>query len=66
VKEFLHRHDVVFEAIDVGRQPAAFERIRELTGGPVGTPTVVIDGEARIGFHPDWMAERLDLAAAAS
>jgi glutaredoxin len=66
VKEFLHQHDVAFEGIDVGEQPDALERIRAHTGGSVGTPTVVIDGEARIGFHPDWMAERLDFADAAS
>ncbi|MGD8331253.1 MAG: glutaredoxin domain-containing protein [Acidobacteriota bacterium] len=63
MKEFLHQHDVPFEGIDVGEHPDALERIREHTGGPIGTPAVVIDGEARIGFLPDWMAERLDLTA---
>jgi glutaredoxin len=61
VKEFLHRHGVGFVAHDVAEHPDAFDRIRAHTGGAVGTPTVVIGDEARIGFHPDWMAERLGL-----
>jgi glutaredoxin len=61
VKEFLHRHEVPFEGIDVGEVPDALDRIRAHTGGVVGTPTVVIGDEARIGFDPDWMKARLGL-----
>ena len=35
--------------------------LAKLTGGAFATPTVVIDGEARVGFDPDWMGERLGL-----
>lgn len=61
MKEFLHQHDVAFEGHDIVDLPDGLERIREATGGPVGTPTVIIDGEARIGFDPEWMSERLGL-----
>jgi glutaredoxin len=59
VKEFLHRHGATFEAIDVGDVEDAWDRIRAHTGGPIGTPTVVMDGAARIGFDPEWMTEKL-------
>ncbi len=61
VKEFLHRQGVAFEAIDVGDLSDAYDRIRRHTGGPIGTPAVIIDDEARIGFDPDWMTARLGL-----
>lgn len=61
MKEFLHRHGVAFDAVDVGDLPGALDRIRAHTGGAFGTPTVVIGDEARIGFDPDWMAARLGL-----
>jgi len=61
VKEFLHRHNVDFEALDVGDLEDGYDRIREHTGGPIGTPAVIIGDEARIGFDPSWMALRLDL-----
>lgn len=61
MKEFLHRHGVAFEAVDVGSLANAYDRIRRHTGGPIGTPVVIIDGEARIGFDPDWMTARLGL-----
>jgi len=61
VKEFLHRHGVAFEAIDISGLADAYDRIRQHTGGPIGTPAVIIDGEARIGFDPDWMTARLGL-----
>jgi len=62
VKEFLHQHDVEFEAVDVGETPGALDEARAHTGGVAGTPTVVIGDEARIGFDPDWMSQRLGLA----
>ena len=62
VKEFLHKNGVGFEAHDVADVPDAMQRIRAHTGGPVGTPAVVIGDEARIGYHPEWMAARLGLS----
>lgn len=61
MKEFLHAHGVPFEAHDVEDLPNAIDRIRAHTGGAVGTPTVVIGDEARIGFDPEWMATRLGI-----
>jgi len=61
VKEFLHQHGVAFEGHDVADLPDGLERIRAATGGAVGTPAVVIAGEARIGYDPKWMSERLGL-----
>lgn len=65
MKEFLHQHGVDFEGHDVADLPDALERIREQTGGDVGTPAVIIGEEARIGFHPEWMSERLGLEVSA-
>lgn len=62
MKEFLHEHGIAYDAFDVGELPDALERIRAHTGGAVGTPTVVIGDEARIGFDPEWMSRRLGLA----
>ncbi len=61
-KEFLRAHGVEFDDISVDDLADAWETIRALTGGPFGTPTVVIEGEARVGFDPAWMGERLGLS----
>ena len=50
-----------FEAIDVTELDDPMGYLRELTGGPIATPTVVIDGEARVGFDQEWMEEKLGL-----
>jgi glutaredoxin len=60
-KEFLSHHGIEFETIDVSEMAAPYERIRELTGGPIGTPAIVIDDEARIGFDREWLIERLKI-----
>jgi glutaredoxin len=61
VKEFLRAQQVDFESIDVSENADAMQEIRTHTGGALGTPTVVIDGEARIGFLPGWMSQALGL-----
>lgn len=33
--------------------------LREITGGPVATPTVVIGEEFSVGFDPEWIEARL-------
>ena len=60
-KEFLREHGVEFDDIRVEDLDEPFEAIRAHTGGPIGTPTVVIDGEARVGFDPSWIRERLGI-----
>ncbi len=37
----------------------AFGTLRSITGGQVGTPTVVIGDEFRIGFDPAWIEAHL-------
>jgi len=64
VKEFLRQHNTTFEEVSVEDRADAWDRIREHTGGPIGTPAVIIDGEARIGFDPEWMARKLGLEGA--
>ena len=61
MKEFLHRHGIDFNAIDVGELADASEKIRRETGGMVGTPAVIIGAEARIGYDPQWMRRRLGI-----
>ena len=38
------------------------ETLRRITGGMVATPTVVIGDEAKVGFDPAWIQERLGTA----
>ena len=65
VKEFLSRKGVEFEVVDVATLEDPIATLRSVTGGPVGTPTVVIAGEAHLGFDPEWMeAQLVSLAAA--
>ncbi len=61
MKEFLHRHGIPFEAIQVEDLADPVEAIRVDTDGLTGTPAVVIDSEARIGFDPEWMRLQLGI-----
>lgn len=61
VEEFLSRHEVAFEAIDIRELDDSMAVLRSVTGGPVGTPTVVIGDEVRLGYDEDWMREKLGL-----
>ena len=58
-KEFLRAQGVEFDDIRVEDLAEPWEIIRALTGGPIGTPTVLIDGAARVGFDPQWIEARL-------
>ena len=60
-KGFLRERGIEFDDISVDDLADPWETIRALTGGPFGTPTVVIEGEARVGFDPQWIGERLGL-----
>jgi glutaredoxin 3 len=51
VKEYLSRKGVVFEDIDVTRNPRAVRELVEVHRSNM-TPTIVIDGEVIIGFDP--------------
>lgn len=60
-KEFLRANNVEFDDVNVQDLADPGETIRAHTGGPIGTPTVVIQNEARVGFDPQWMSDRLGL-----
>lgn len=61
MKEFLSRNGVEFESIDVRELDDPMSTLRAVTGGPVGTPTVVVDGEVRLGFDEEWLRRELGL-----
>ena len=58
-KEFLSRHGVDFEYIEITTLDDPLGTLRAITGGPVATPVVVVGDEHIVGFDPDWLRERL-------
>ena len=50
---------MAFREIDVTTLDDPGGELRALTGGMVATPTVVIGKDARVGYNPEWMSERL-------
>lgn len=48
-KEYLRDRGLPFEEIDVGRDPAAFEEMKKLSGQRY-VPTIVIDGKVLANF----------------
>jgi glutaredoxin-like YruB-family protein len=48
-KEYLKQHGLTFEEIDVGRDPAAYEEMRRLSG-QYCVPTIVVDGHLLANF----------------
>ncbi|MGO8913380.1 MAG: glutaredoxin family protein [Bradyrhizobium sp.] len=48
-KEYLKAHDIAFQEIDVGRDPAADEEMQRLSGQRY-VPTIVIDGHVLANF----------------
>ena len=60
-KEFLRRHEVPFEEVHVEDLDDPMGELRALTGWAMATPTLVIDNEARVGFDPEWIRERLGI-----
>ena len=48
--DFLKQKGVSFISKDIANDPEAFEEMAEL--GASGTPTIVVDGEAVVGFNP--------------
>ncbi len=58
-RRFLEERGVAFTVIDINKTPEARERLRELTGGTLTTPTFEINGEVVVDFRHDQM-ERLE------
>ncbi|MEK6775678.1 MAG: ferredoxin-thioredoxin reductase catalytic domain-containing protein [bacterium] len=65
LKEFLRRHDVSFDYVDIDRlsgedRDVQKEKAHRLSGG-WDIPVVQVGAEVRVGFDPDWLAEALGL-----
>ncbi|MCU0228654.1 MAG: glutaredoxin family protein [Bryobacterales bacterium] len=60
-KEFLSQHLVAFQELDVSEDYDARDDLWEVYGSQ-NTPTLVIDGEAFIGFRREAWATRLGIA----
>ncbi len=58
MKEFLSRANVEFESIHIATLDDPMATLRGITGGPVGTPTLVMGDEFLVGYDEDWLQER--------
>lgn len=58
VKEFLSRKQVQFETVDVSTLDDPMGTLRAITGGAVGTPTLVVGDEFTMGYDEAWLTER--------
>jgi glutaredoxin len=64
LKKYLETNKIEATIIEVDRlapvdQLRTKAEMRRLTGGEAGVPVVVIDGEAKSGFSPDWIETKL-------
>jgi len=57
-KEYLKQHGIAFEEIDVGRNPAAYEEMQQLSGQRY-VPTIVVDGHLLANFDTGQLEEFL-------
>jgi glutaredoxin len=48
-KDYLKQRGITFEEIDVGRDPAAYDEMKRLSGQPY-VPTIVVDGHLLANF----------------
>jgi len=59
-KEFLKKHNIEFESIDVSEnQEAANEMVEK--SGQMGVPVTEIDGEIVVGFDKEKLKKLLDI-----
>lgn len=59
-KEFLKKHNIKFESIDVSEnQKAANEMVAK--SGQMGVPVTEVDGEIVIGFDKEKLKKLLDI-----
>lgn len=64
IKEFLAHHGLTYSELDVSEDFDARDDLWEVHGSQ-NTPTLVIDGEALIGFRREELERRLGLAGLA-
>ena len=60
LKEFLKRHNIEFEDIDVSKDQKALKEMVEKSG-QMGVPVVEIDGEIVIGFDKEKICKILNI-----
>lgn len=48
-KAYLKQHDLAFEEVDVGRDPAVYEEMKRLSNQTY-VPTIVVDGQVLADF----------------
>ena len=60
-RAFLKEHRLTYTEVDIDKMPGAKERLREMTGGTLTTPTFDIDGEIVIDFKRDQLERVLGL-----
>ncbi len=60
LKEFLKKHNIEFEDIDVSKDEKAREEMIHKTG-QMGVPVVEIDGEIVVGFDKEKISKILNI-----
>lgn len=60
VKEFLKKHSIKFEDIDVGEDQSAAQEMIEKSG-QMGVPVIDIDGQWIIGYDEEKLKKALDI-----
>jgi len=60
LKEFLKKHNVEFEEIDVSQNEEALKEVMEKSG-QMGVPVVEIDGEIVVGFDKEKLVKLLNI-----
>jgi len=53
VRRFFDEHRIDYTEIDINKMPEARDRLRELTGGTLTTPTFDINGQVIVDFKPE-------------
>ena len=60
LKEFLKKHNIAFEEIDVGENKEALKEMVEKSG-QMGVPVVEIDDEIVVGFNKERISQLLNI-----
>lgn len=60
LKEFLKKHDIEFEDIDVSQDKTASDEMVKKSG-QMGVPVIDIDGEIIVGFDKEKITQLLEI-----
>ncbi|MFH1227478.1 MAG: glutaredoxin domain-containing protein [Planctomycetota bacterium] len=58
VKEYFRHRDIIFDDIDVSKDPANVQELMNVSG-QYGVPVIVVDDQIVIGYDPVRIAELL-------